>query len=473
MIREALYKNRFLWILLLYGLIVIASTTDYNSAHVDEAHNILMGQKVIDGQPCYPCKQYPGSVMIEPVLAALGDHYWGLRGARAAGIFFGLGLTAVVYWITRTLFEGKYGLISAMLFLFSGTSLYLSKLATFDIVSAFFLGLALLLLLLGEKKRPAARKGLLLLAAAFALFLSAITKYVVAVFIPPLVLFVFLRNRPVVPVLFFFLLPLAVFFSLYGYFALYPAREILAETLTTVYGDSQVPFRTLSDWIFRWMAMPCLLSVFGMFHEEKGKVASVLLVLSTPILLLHLFTGVEQSANRDVIFSHIFLAPAAAIGVDHLGNIFSLRSLNLWVKPFFVTMILIVLWVFGFQELRWLEKQYPDMSPVIMFFKKNGYDGMTVSIDSNYGVAAYEYSLGAYYPRARFLSVAEMDGTDDLGRPTHENVNFIVLDGYYGKKDLRDRGLYYLRSNYFLMENFRIPVSWGTADIKIFGRRNV
>jgi hypothetical protein len=60
-----------------------------------------------------------------------------------------------------------------------------------------------------------------------------------------------------------------------------------------------------------------------------------------------------------------------------------------------------------------------------------------------------------------------------MGRPLYEKVNFIVFDGYYGKKDLRDRALHYLQSNYFLMENFKIPVSWGTTDIKIFGRRKI
>jgi len=429
-----------------------------------------MGQKVISGQFCYTCKQYAGSAMIEPIVAAMGDYYGGLQGARVTSILFGLGLTAIIYWIARTLFEGKYGLISAMLFLFSGTTLYVSKLATYDIVSAFFLGLAFLLILLGEKSQSLLHKRSLLLAGASVLFVSAMTKYAVAIFIPPLVLYVFLRNR-MLSVRLFFLLPLVIFISLYVYFAIYPVGGILSESLTSLYDHGQVSFRTLSDWTFRWIAMPYLLAIFGIFHEEKGKIALILCLLSTPIILLHLVTGVEQSVNRDVIFCQIFLAPAAAIGVNHLGNMFSLRSPNLWVKPFFIAAILVVLWVFGFQELKWLEKQYPNMTPVIDFFKKNGSDDMTVTIDSNYGVAVYAYSLGTYFPQARFLSAAELDSVDSLGRPLYEKNNFIVFDGYYGKKSLRDRALYYLQNNYFLMENYKLPVSWGITDIKIFGRR--
>jgi len=467
---RALNKRYWLWIFLLYSLVVITLTLDYNSAYVDEVRNIFMGQKVIAGQPCYLCKQYTGSVMVEPVLAALGDYYGSIYGARVVSIFFGLGLTVIIYTITQILFEGEYALISAMLFLFSGTALYLSKLATSDIVSAFFLGLAFLLLLLGEQNKSLLRKSSFFFTGAAALTLSAMTNYVAAVFIPAFIIYAFLKNG-FFYTLSFFLIPLVIFTSLYGYFAIYPVSSILAWTLTSVYDYGHVPFRTLSSWTMRWMAMPYLLSIFGIFHEDKGKIALMLFAFSTPIILLHLFTGVDQSLSRDVIFSQIFLAPAAAVGVDHLGNIFSFKSPNPWVKPFFLTAILIVLWVFGFQELRWLEKQYPDMTPVINFFREKGFNGMTVAVDSNYGVSVYTYSLEPYYPQAKFLSVQEIDPVDSIGHPLSEKVNFIVFDGYYGKSDLRNKALPYLQNGFFLMKNFKLPVSWGTTDIKIFGRR--
>lgn len=470
MIREVIYNNRFLLLILIYGFAAISWNLNYNSAHLNEALSIFMGQKVLTGQSCYICKQYLGSVIIQPVFAAMGDYYGGLYGARAVGIFFGLGLTATVYGITRNLFEGKYGLIAAMLFLFSGTSLYLSKLATCDIVSAFFLGFAFLLLLIAEKKQSFFNKGFLLLAGASSLFLSAMIKYVVVIFIPLIILYVFLKNKSI-HVLLFFLFPLVVFILIYGYFAIYPVRETIAWSIMNVYMYSQVSFRTLSNWTFRWVAMPYLLSIFGVFHDEKGKTALFLILLSAPLILLHLFTGVEQSMSKNIIFSLVFLAPAAALGVDHLGNIFSLKSPDLWVKRFFVTIILIVLWVFGIQELRWLEKQYPDMSPIIKFFKEKGFNTMTVAIDSDYGIAVYTYSLDSYYPLSRFLSIGQIDQTDRSGHPLYEKVDFIIFDDYYSKKYLRERALQYLQNGFFLMKDFKIPNSWGVTNVKIFRRR--
>src|SRR3989338_8711623 len=91
-------NSRFLPIILLYGLVAIAWNLDYNSVYHDEALNILMGRQVLSGLSCPGCAQNTGSVLIQPVLAAIGDFFWGLRGARAVGILFGLGLTAIVYF---------------------------------------------------------------------------------------------------------------------------------------------------------------------------------------------------------------------------------------------------------------------------------------------------------------------------------------------------------------------------------------
>lgn len=468
--KALLYSDRFFIFILIYGFVAISWNLGYNSAHLDEVLSIFIGQKILTGESCYACKQYIGSAIIQPVFAAIGDYYGGICGARAVGIFFGLGLTATIYGITRRIFDGRYGLLAATLFIFSGTLLYLSKLATYDIVSAFFLGLAFYALLVAEKKQPIFSKGSLLFSGAFLLFLSAMIKYTAVIFIPLLAFYVFMRNKSLHSLL-FFLCPLVVFILIYGYVAVYPARYAIGGSLITVYEHSHVPLRILSNWTFRWVAMPYLLSIFGLFHEERGKSALLLIFLSLPIILFHIFTGIEHSLTNNVIYSFIFLAPAAALGVDHLGNIFSFKSTDLWVKRFFISIILIVLWVFGFQELRWLEKQYPNMNPIVEFFKEKGFNNMDVAVDSDYGVALYIYYLDSYYPSSRFFSVEELDKTDIAGNPLHKKVDFIIFDDYYGKQDLRNKALNYLQSGFFLMKDLKVPLSWGVSHIKIFRRR--
>lgn len=467
MIRKHRNNGRFFLLILLYGLVAMAWNLDYNSAYHDEALNILMGRQVLSGQSCYGCAQNTGSVLILPVLAAIGDSIGGLQGARAVGILFGLSLTAVVYITASILLSEKYALVAAVLFLFSGNTIYLSKLATYDIVSAFFLGLSFLFLILSKRKQPLYAIGITLFCGAFSLFLAAMTKYVAAVFIPPLLMYVFLRQK-IYHTVVFFLLPLLIFIFVYGYYALYPVREVLMGSVTSVYHESQLPFSVLSSWTFRWVIMSYLLAFFGMFHEEKGKTAIPLIILSTPIIILQFLTGAEQSINKNVIFSLIFLMPAAALGIDHMSALFSYRINTSWVKPFFTISALLVTLVFGIDQLRWLERQYPNMSEVIDFFKRTGFDGMVVTIDSDYGDAVYTYALKEKYPRAKFLPITEIQPD---GENVRESPDYVIIDGYYGKSAFRDMSRGYIKNGYSLEKKVKISLSWGVRDVQIFSRR--
>ncbi|MDP3297443.1 MAG: glycosyltransferase family 39 protein [Thermodesulfovibrionia bacterium] len=469
MIRKDRNNGRFFLLILLYGLVAMAWNLDYNSAYHDEALNILMGRQVLSGQSCYGCAQNTGSVLIQPVLAAIGDSIGGLQGARAVGILFGLSLTAVVYLTASILLSEKYAFVAAVLFLFSGNTIYLSKLATYDIVSAFFLGLSFLFLILSERKQPLYTIGITLFCGAFSLFLAAMTKYVAAVFIPPLLVYIFLRHK-IYRAVFFFLLPLLIFIFVYSYYALYPVKAVLMGSVTSVYHESQLPFSVLSSWTFRWVIMSYLLAFFGIFHEEKGKTAIPLIILSTPIIILQFLTGAEQSINKNVIFSLIFLMPAAALGIDHMSALFSYRINTSWVKPFFTISVLLVTLVFGIDQLRWLERQYPNMSEVVDFFKRTGFDGMVVSIDSDYGDAVYTYALKEIYPRAKFLPITEI-------QPEGKNVceslvpDYVIIDGYYGKSAFRDMARGYIKNGYSLEKKVKISLSWGVRDVQIFSRR--
>lgn len=457
--------------ILLAGMIMIASNLNFNSVYHDEALNILMGRQVLAGKVCPGCAQNTGSVIIHPVLAAMGDSVAGIYGARSVSILFGLGLTFIVYQITNILIPGKNSLIAAMLFLFSGNTMYLSKLATYDIVAAFFLGLSFLLILLSEQKQSSYRTGFMLLGGAFFLVLAAASKYVVAVFIPVLIVYVLFKNRPF-DALLFFLLPLLAFSFVYGSLALYPAGDVLFGSIGSVQKESQTPFPVLLNWTMRWVTMPYLLAVFGLFHKEKGRAVIPLILLSTPVLILHLATGTEQSVNKNVIFSLIFLAPAAALGIEHMASLFSSRIDTTWVRPFFTSAVLIVVLTFGINELKWLEKQYPDMRPVMAFFNENGFNGMLVTVDSDYGDAVYTYTLGSRFPQAQFLPFTEIKKAELSGNPVRK-PDFVITDGFYSKKSLHDEVVNYLTDDYIIMKELTVPIAGGLQNINIFKKEAV
>lgn len=464
-----LSRNGSLFLLLAYGFLITGVNLYFSSPYHDEALNIQMGRQVLGQDACPGCAQNTGSVAVQPILVALGDMVAGIWGSRALGIFFGLSLTGLIYAATATLIPRTQALFAATIFLFSGPTLYLSTLATYDIVAAFFLGLSLFCLL---KARTTVRHGdNWLFSAGIALFLASITKYVVIVFAPLLIVYLLLgknRLRGIIS----FVIPFLFLIALYILFALYPVLDTIRGSALSVYTESQVSGSQLASWAFRWVAMPYLLAIFGMFHEKYGRIALVFTILSTPVILFHLVTGAEQSVNKNVLFALVFLAPAAAIGIDHLGNIFSFNAAMNWVKPFFTVILFVILWAFGLNQMRWLQGQYPDLAPVIEYFRHDGKDGMTVLIDSDFGDAVYSYSLEKEFPRARFRSIAEYSNAHPSLASAEIMPDYIILDDYYTKKPFRQKALSYIREGgYSLSKNFILKLSWGEKTVSIYRRR--
>lgn len=465
----AIRSSYLLLLVLEYGLVVTIFALDYNSVFIDEAYHIMMGRELLRGDPCPGCQFATGSPRIHPVLAALGDRLGGIHGARSVSLLFGLALTATVYLAASLLLEEYLGILASVLFISTGQVLYLSKLATYDMVAAFFLGASFAMLVLSNRAPSELRCNLALLIGAVALFLAAITKYLLPVFIPALGLYV-LFTRGWRRTIVFFALPIAVLGIFYFAFEEFAPNRVVMGQIET-YRNIKVPLKTIFEWAFRWIAFVLLLSVFGIFHEKHGKKAALLIALGSPIILLHLVTRAEQSVNKNMIFALIFLVPAAALGVDHLAKIFSAGSRSRAVHIFFAAAIAIVFWVYGIFNLKWLERQYPDVTPVIEFFEQRGFDGMTVAMNGWDGVI-YEYVLEDRFPRARWLNLGQVESVEEPEPAFTQHVDFIVCeDLYYGKLTPCEAWRRFIERDFVLVERFSIEHSWGFTDAEIYGRR--
>lgn len=455
--------------ILLYGLIVSMVDLDYNSVFIDEAYQITMGKEIIGGEPCLGCPHHTGSVMIWPVLAGLANRVGGIHAVRTLNVLIGLALTVVVYATAATLFGGNLGLIAAALFMCTGQTLYLMKLGTYDMIAAFFIGSSFFMFVVSATTAAPWHRNLAIVFGAAALFLAAITKYLLPVFVPSLVLYVLFKNG-IKRTALFCIIPLVALAALYLGFDQYAPRvQVLGQVET--YANIKVPLATMFEWAFRWVAFVLLLAVFGVFHERHGKTALALIALSSPIIILHLVTRAEQSVNKNMIFAIIFLAPAAALGVEHLVKIFSFGARHRIVRGFFTVAIIAIFWAYGLFNLAWLERQYPDVTPVIEFFETKGFDGMTVAFNGWDGVI-YEYVLGDRYPGARFLNMFEIRKTDSPRPAFAERVDFVVCeDLFYGKMSPCSQFGPYFENDFKLLRNFTIEHSWGETDALIYGRR--
>ena len=471
---NAAVRSRLHWILLAgllaYGAVISAARIDYNSVFVDEAYHIVMGRQVAAGEHCPGCAAHAGSVMTWPLLAAYADAAGGLYGARALNVAFGLLLTLCIYLAARILFGREFGLLAAAIFLFSGQALYLMKLATYDMTAALFLGAALLCFVAAGRMDSTVYEGAALATGTVLLSLAAITKYILPVYIPVCVVYVILRHG-IARCLLFVLAPLSAFMLLFFMFSPYPPNPQVLSTIEEVREVSRLPLRTLMNWTFRWLALAYLLAAFGLFHERFRRQAAGLIVLSMPVIMIHLVTRAEHSVNKNVVFALIFLAPAAALGVDHIVHLFTMREPGAALRRFFTVSILAVVCVYGVHNLRWLERQHPDVAPVIEFFERNGFDGMTVATNGWDGVL-YEYALEARFPRARFDHISWFISGEEPNRRLDEGVAFVLCqDDYYGKHYPSALFADVLDSDCTLREDFTIIHSWGETHALIYGRK--
>ena len=147
------------------------------SGHMELAH-LLHGAPLQGDYSSY----FSGAPVLYPVLGALADDVGGLAAARAVSLLAMLGTTALLYSLTRRLFNERVGLCAAVIFSVTESALFLGHLATYDAPALFLLALATWIVV-----RTATFRWPVYLLAALPIALAVATKYASALFIPTIV----------------------------------------------------------------------------------------------------------------------------------------------------------------------------------------------------------------------------------------------------------------------------------------------
>ena len=471
-------------LILVYALAVMCWGLFKDPLAPDEAKNIFMGRHVMSGSTlsCPPpalntsagaieglmCA-YSGSVAIAPLAMALADIPAGIHGARLIGVILCLVLVVVVCRTGNTTLHGRHGLIAAAAFVFLGLPLQLSASANASVFAAFFAGLSLMLVEGNTESGWEKRQGFILLAASLSFAAAAITSYVAAVFAVLFVPFVFLRYRFFTGSLFFFM-PLLVVMTLYGYFAAFPAWPALQDTLELyLSGWGMIPSSRF-EYVFGWLAMPYLLATFGIFNEKGGKNSFFLMVLASPAFLIPFLSLKAGDIHTAVFISLVFLAPAAALGVVHMGELFSYNNEMSLVKPFFMTAILTIIWVFGIQQIKELRWERPDLSAAVSFLHQRGDACSTILVDSDYGSPeyVYRYYLEKNTPPARVIQITRGDGKARVDMVKTMRPDYIVIDDYHSIRSFNRACSDYQAQGFILAATYQMSLSSGAKNIRIF-----
>ena len=147
------------------------------SGHLQIAH-LLHGTPLQGNYASY----FSGAPVLYPVLGALADDVGGLAAARAVSLLAMLGTTALLYSLTRRMFNERVGLCAAVIFSVTESALFLGHLATYDAPSLFLLALATWIVV-----RTARFRWPVYLLAALPIALAVATKYASGLFVPTIV----------------------------------------------------------------------------------------------------------------------------------------------------------------------------------------------------------------------------------------------------------------------------------------------
>jgi hypothetical protein len=175
----------------------ILSLRLHNTAFQDEALYLYAGHAeiahLLHGTPL-PIDYnayFSGSPVLYPVLAAAVDSHFGLTGARLLSLLFMLGTSALLYSMTRRMFNERAALAAAAIFAVAQSTVVLGNFATYDAAALFLLALTTWIVVRTDRAPMAA----VMLAAPTAVLAVAV-KYAAALYLPTIVLLAVLSAWP-------------------------------------------------------------------------------------------------------------------------------------------------------------------------------------------------------------------------------------------------------------------------------------
>jgi hypothetical protein len=158
-----------------------------NTAFQDEALYLYAGRQIIHhwagGHVPYEnyAFYFSGYPYVYPVIGGFLDMIGGLELARGFSMACMLGVTAIVYLLTRKVFDKPAALFASAAYALTGVVLFLGRLATFDAFCLFLIALATTIAVRGGiGKRP-----WITLAIGPVLILAILAKYAGMLFIMP------------------------------------------------------------------------------------------------------------------------------------------------------------------------------------------------------------------------------------------------------------------------------------------------
>lgn len=412
---------------------------DFNTGHMDEYDYLFVGQRLLSGQG-WPSYTYIFGSDLNWYLLGLGDRWLGgLSGARMVAGVFGLLSLLGVYWLVYSLwYRHLTAAIAVALLSIQSIQLFISRFATYDIISFAYFSLALAPLILACTKSGRGKYSYLLMSIAL-MVLAITSKYVVILYLPVVAGLAFLYSRQIG-----LLFGGVVGFVLLGYMATHwESLQVLYRVqIQGVHGSANGSAQYIIETIFTYLAglLLCwLLAVLwsirmqpnAFWKQSTFKQLMLLLLLALPMLAYHLNALNMISLYKHLVYATLFLVPAAAW---LLTSFLDSKSFN-WLKQGLASSLVVVLCILNYQQLKSMEVAYANVTPIIQQTGKGLKPQDTILSEDPY---LFRYLVAEALPQTQIKESGWLDNNLD-GKHEHQDVIDAVWDQKFSYVFLNDQ----------------------------------
>ncbi|MCL4384248.1 glycosyltransferase family 39 protein [Patescibacteria group bacterium] len=463
------------------ALVLRVVNLNYNSPFNDEAIYTVIGRLGLfqgDWWTYNAAAWMAGQPYIYPPMSAIAYLTGGIVGSRLLNVVFGVLTIEVIFALTKELVayrdEGQAniaGLIGATVAGVATVGLYVSRLATYDMPSFYFLVLSLLFIHKAEEKET--NYGLWYFLGFIFLAMALLTKIVIGLYIPFLFIYTFWQARKLKQQFKFwvryFAVPL-VLVMLY-YIGINLHNLLLYEASQAVRGKNSWEVIWEVFWInTRYVWALWLIASVPLLTKINWKKWFIYSFLSLVVIIFHFVTQREPTLDKHTYLTVLFLSPLIGGGLAHLLD---LRGAVLASRLLAVNLIAILL-IFTFvsyEEIYRFNNLWRNSNSVLSFLSTHvrpgdkvlsevGASAILATYDNNFPTYTVTFDWFQYrnltgqkaYLAAindGYFDWIELDGGDETLEQIHSTMHNVVLEnlaGNYTPIYNRDGYLVYKRS---------------------------
>lgn len=475
------------WAVLLFAAIITASLAvrliniNYNSPFNDEAIYVVIGRMGAfqgDWWTYNAASWMAGQPYLYPTLTGVAYMMHGIAGSRILNVIFGVLMIEAIYVLTTLLVSGWTqkkkaiaGLIASATMGGSAVGMYVSRLATYDMLSFYLLILSITLLLVAQ--RPKMNYGKWYFLAAMALLFSFFTKIIVAAYIPFIVAYSWYMARKLGAENWkywkiYFISPLVLFMTLFMAFN----WDSLITYLQSQHGRDYSSYGRLLSTYWENSRLEWYLwavATIGLLIKKQWRLLLIWTSLAGIILGTHLITHRWPTLDKHTFLSVAFLFPLIGIGLTNL--VYAAKS-KVWRigTSTVVATALACFWITSYSNLPTYNNQWHNANAMLQYMHDHtktgdkvlaevGAAAILTNYDHNFppntttfdyfeyrgqtGEIAFRHALSDGY-----FSMIELDGGDATSEQAHSGMHNLVRDN--------------LKSNY--------KVTYHSADFVIYER---